>query len=174
MACTRKQKHSRRQTVARRRAADLLKRRRKRFERRRRQIAEVKRRRRMVRNYRGRRRAGFSEAQAAAGTAQKFAWSVATVRRYAKAYAKGGLPALKPAAPGPTSSTSQIPVACQMLVVTLRTLVGWCGQRIAAELERRGIGKVSHTTVYKIFRRYRLKVRLSPQGGAQRDCLYPL
>jgi len=159
MACTRKQKHSRRQTVARRRAADLQKRHRKRFERRRRQGAEVKRRRRIVRNYRGRRRAGCSEAQAAAGTAQKFACSVATVRRYARAYAKGRLPALKPAVPGPSTSSSQIPPACQMLIVTIRTLGGWCGQRIAAEVERRGMYQVSHTPVYNLLHRYHLKVR---------------
>ena len=159
MACTRKQKHSRRQTVARRRHVDLQRRRQKRFERRRRQIAEVKRRRRIVRNYRGRRRAGCSEAQAAAGTAQQFDCSVATVRRYASAYAKGGLPALKPATPGPSTSSSQIPLACQMLIVTIRTLLGWCGQRIAAELERRQIYTLSHTSVYTIFRRFHLKVR---------------
>ena len=172
MACTRKQKHSRRQTVARRRAADLQKRHRKRFERRRRQGTEVKRRRRIVRNYRGRRRAGCSEAQAAAGTAQKFACSVATVRRYARAYAKGGLPALKPAAPGPSTSSSQIPPACQMLIVTIRTLVGWCGQRIAAELERRQIYKLSHTSVYTIFRRYHLKVRTYPPKAVHNGIAY--
>ena len=46
-----------------------------------------------------------------------------------------------------------------MLIVTIRTLLGWCGQRIAAELERRQIYKLSHPSVYTIFRRYHLKVR---------------
>lgn len=159
MASKRKPKHSRRQAVAQRRAADLHKQRRKRFERRRRQVAEVKRRRRIVRSYRGRRRAGCSEAESAAGTAQKFSCSVATVRRYARAYAEGGLPALKPAPPGPTNPSSQIPLACQMLIVTIRTLLGGCGQRVAAELERRHISKLSHTSVYTIFRRFPMKVR---------------
>jgi len=159
MASKRKPKNSRRQTVARRRHADLQKRRQKRFEKRRHLIAEVKRRRRIVRHYQAQRRAGLSEAEAATGTATWFDSSVATVRRYAKAYAEGGLPALQPATAGPITRAPQIPLACQMLVVTIRTLLGWCGQRIAAELERRGVCKLSHTSVYNLFRRYQLKVR---------------
>ena len=33
------------------------------------------------------------------------------------------------------------------------------GVRRGAELERRGVCKLSHTSVYKLFRRYQLKVR---------------
>jgi len=47
-----------------------------------------------------------------------------------------------------------------MLVVTIRTLLGWCGQRIAAFLKRRNICELSHTTVYRIFQRYHLTVRI--------------
>lgn len=159
MASKRKPKHSRRQTVSRRRHADLVKRRRKRFERRRQMVAEVKHRRRIIRCYRGLRGSGLCEAEAAGETAKRFDCSVATLRRYAKAYAQGGMEALKPSPKGPATLTPQIPSACQMLVVTIRTLLGWCGQRIAAELERRGVCQLSHTSVYKIFRRYHLKVR---------------
>jgi len=101
----------------------------------------------------------MTEGEAATLTAETFECSVATVRRYAKAYAQGGLSALKPAPSGPTTITTQIPVACQMLVVTIRTLLGWCGQRISAELDRRNICKLSHTSAYRIFRRYHVKVR---------------
>lgn len=159
MAAKRKPKHSRRQTLASRRHADWQKQKRKRFERRRQMIAEVKRRRQVVRHYQGQRRYGTVEAEAAKQTAQKFGCSVATVRRYAKAYSQGGLPALKPTPPGPATSPSQIPLAYVMLVVTIRTLLGWCGQRIAAELERRGVCKLSHTSVYRIFQSYHVKVR---------------
>ena len=160
MISKRKPKRSRRQAVARRRQGDLKKRRRPRFERRRRLISEVKRRRRILHHYRGHRRYGLLEGQAASRAAASFDCSVATVRRYAKAYEQGGLEALKPSAPGPTNPSTQIPFACQLLVVTMRTLLGWCGQRIAAELERRGVAKVSHSSIYKIFHRYHLKVRM--------------
>lgn len=155
----RKPKHSRRQTVSRRRYADFLRQRRKRSERRRTLIAEVKRRQRIVRKYTGRRRAGLSEHEAAERTARQYSCSIASVRRYARAYEKGGLPALQPKPSGPSEVTPLIPVACQMLIVTIRTLLGWCGQRISAELQRRKICTLSHTSVYRIFRRYHLTVR---------------
>ena len=161
----RKEKHSRRQTVARRRQADQQKQRRKRFERRRVMIQEVKRRRRIVRQYHRLRQAGGHEADAAQQTAAQFACGVASVRRYAHAFAQGGMAALKPTLPGPKTPTGRIPMAHQLLVVTMRILLGWCGQRLAAELERREICRLSHTSVYRIFRRYHLKVRTyHPKG----------
>jgi len=73
--------------------------------------------------------------------------------------------ALKPIPPGPKTPTYRIEVAHQLLVVTLRTLLGWCGQRIAAELARRAICSLSHPSVYRIFKRYHMKVRTyHPQG----------
>ena len=67
--------------------------------------------------------------------------------------------ATRPLPPGPKNPTCHIAVAHQLLVVTRRTLLGWCGQRIRAELERRQICKLSHTSVYRIFPRYHMKVR---------------
>ena len=161
----RKAKHSRRQTVARRRQADQQRKRRKRFERRRVMIQEVKRRRRIVRQYHRHRQAGVGEADAAQQAATQFGCGVASVRRYARAFAQGGMAGLQPIPPGPKHPTHHIEVAHQLLVVTLRTLLGWCGQRIAAELERRDICHLSHTSVYRIFRRYHLKVRTyHPKG----------
>jgi len=81
------------------------------------------------------------------------------VRRYVHAFAQGGTAALQPTAPGPKDPPCLIPVACQLLVVTMRTVLGWCGQRIAAELKRRQVATLSHTSVYRIFRRYHLPVR---------------
>ena len=161
----RKAKHSRRQTVARRRQADQQKKRQKRSEKRRVMIQEIKRRRRIVRQYNRLRQTGSREADAAQQTATQWACGVASVRRYAHAFAQGGMAALKPIPPGPKNPTSDIAVAHQRLVVTLRTLLGWCGQRIAAELERRGICTLSHTSVYRIFQRYHMKVRTyHPKG----------
>jgi len=161
----RKEKHSRRQTVARRRGADQQKKHRKRFEKRRVMIQEIKRRRRIVRQYHRLRQAGLGEADAAQQTATQFACGVASVRRYAHAFAQRGMAALKPLPPGPKTPTCPITVAHQLLGVTLRTLLGWCGQRISAEWERREICTLSHTSVYRIFRRYHMKVRTyHPQG----------
>jgi transposase InsO family protein len=111
-----------------------------------------------VRYYLGQRQ-DLKESEAAQNTASKFGISIASVRRYAKAYAEGGTTALKPEKLGPKTATTQIPIAVTMLVVTIRTLLGWCGQRVAAELDRREIFKLSHTTVYRIFRRYHIKTR---------------
>ena len=158
MACKRKPKRSRRQTVATRRYADLMKKRRSRYKRRRELIAEVKRRRRIVRYYL-RQRQDLSESESARSTAEKFGRSLASVRRYASAYNTGGIQALKPSQPGAKTATTQIPIAVKMLVVTIRALLGWCGQRIAAEFERRDIYELSHTSVYHIFRRYHIKTR---------------
>ena len=161
----RKAKHSRRQTLARRRAADQPKKRRKRFEKRRIMIKEIKRRRRIVRPYHRLRQTGSRESEAAQQAAAQFACGVASVRRYAHAFAQGGMAALKPLPPGPQNPTCHITVAHQRLVGTLRTLLGWCGQRLSAELERRGICTISHTSVYRIFRRYHMKVRTyHPKG----------
>jgi len=168
----RKPKHSRRQTVSRRRHADFLRQRRKRFLRRRMLIAEVKRRQRMVRKYTARRRTGLSEHEAAERTARQYGCSIASVRRYARAYEKGGLPALKPKPSGPTKLTPLTPVACQMLIVTIRTLLGWCGQRISAELQRRNIYTLSHTSVYRIFRRYHLNLRTYHPRAIRNGILY--
>jgi hypothetical protein len=161
----RKAKHSRRQTLARRRQAEQPKKRRKRFERRRLRINEVNRRRRIVRQYPQHRQAGVREADAAQQTAAQFDCGGARVRRYAQAFAQGGMAALKPLPPGPQNPTPRIEVAPQRRVVPLRTLLGGGGQRLAAELERRGICTLSHTSVYRIFRRYPRKVRTDHPPG---------
>ena len=111
------------------------------------------------------RQADPREADAAQQTAAQFGCGVARVRRYARAFAQGGMAALQPIPPGPKNPTPHMAVAHILLVVTMRTLLGWCGQRISAELERREIGQLSHTSVYRIFRRYHMKVRTyHPKG----------
>lgn len=52
-----------------------------------------------------------------------------------------------------------------MLVVVIRTLLGWGERRISAELERREIGSISHTTCNKIFLKYYLPMKTyHPKG----------
>ncbi|MEM6644615.1 MAG: DDE-type integrase/transposase/recombinase [Bacteroidota bacterium] len=45
------------------------------------------------------------------------------------------------------------------MALALRAHLGWCGQRIAHELRVRGLAQVSHTAIYRLFRRYHLPVR---------------
>jgi len=128
-------------------------------------IKQVKHRRRIVRVYHRHRQAGVREGEAAHQTAAQFACGVASVRRYARAFAQRGMAGLPPIPPGPKNPTGQVAIAHQLLVVTLRTLLGWCGQRISAELERRELCHLSHTSVYRLFRRYHLKIRTyHPKG----------
>lgn len=50
-------------------------------------------------------------------------------------------------------------------MVLLRTLCGWGAIRIAAELVNKGIAQISHTTVHRLFRKYRLPTRTyHPRG----------
>jgi transposase InsO family protein len=57
------------------------------------------------------------------------------------------------------------PLHVVQVVVALRMLLGWCGQRIAAELEHREIASISHMSVYRLFRRYHVQTRTyHPKG----------
>ena len=50
----------------------------------------------------------------------------------------------------------QISAEVKLLVVVIRTLLGWGERRISAELERREIATISHTSVNRIFHKYHL------------------
>ena len=52
-----------------------------------------------------------------------------------------------------------VPLKIQFLVVALRRLLGWDEKRMAKELRQRGIARISHTTVGRIFARYHLPTR---------------
>jgi len=51
------------------------------------------------------------------------------------------------------------------IILSLRGLSGWCGQRISAELRERGTADVGHMTVYRLFRRYHVRTRTYHPGG---------
>jgi len=100
-----------------------------------------------------------TEAAAVSRCATKYGVSVATIRRWACLYRKGGLTALLPKRPGPRDSDQQISLSTRYLVVALRRLYGWNEKRIAAELKQRGLAQISHTSVGRIFKRYYLATR---------------
>jgi transposase InsO family protein len=158
----RKPKSSRRWTEMRKRREDKLRRRRRKHLRRRR-LRElvgrtVRRRVRAIRFYRDWRRR-VSELRAARLAASKYQVSPSTIRRWDRLYRQGGLAALMPKPPGPRDVPFVVPVEIQFLIVALRLLLGWNEKRMAHELAQRGIAKVSHRTVGRIFVRYHLPTR---------------
>jgi transposase InsO family protein len=133
----------------------------------------------IVKDYRARRHAGSTEREAAEHTAERFATSTRSVRRYDHRRRTGGKWALmprytllSPRAPSrswpshswpshswPSHSWPSHSWAVIGTVLALRAHLGWCGQRIAAELAQRGIAEISHMAVYRLFRRYHVPVR---------------
>ncbi len=114
---------------------------------------------RIVREYRARRQTNRRECDAATHTAERFGISTRSVRRFDKAVRTGGKRALMPCyhIPPPPRSTLSWPVVGAVLA--LRAHLGWCGQRIVAELAQRSIAELSHTTVYRLLRRYHCRIR---------------
>ena len=119
----------------------------------------MRRRLRIVRDYRARRHAEASERDAARFTAERFGVSARSVRRFDLAMRRGGKQALVPAyhIHAPPASPLGWPVIAAVLA--LRAHLGWCGQRIAAELAARGVAQISHTSVYRLFRRHGVATR---------------
>jgi len=99
------------------------------------------------------------EGRAAQRAANKHAVSTSTIRRWDRLYRTGGLEALLPQTPGPKDVPYVVDLEVQFLIVALRLLLRWNEKRMAKELEQRGIAKVSHTTVGRIFDRYHLPTR---------------
>lgn len=114
---------------------------------------------RIVREYRARKRTEARECDAARYTAERHGVSTRSVRRFDCAARAGGKAALMPAyrVQTPPATTLGWPVIGAVLA--LRAYLGWCGQRIAAELAARGVAQISHTTVYRLFRRHSVRTR---------------
>ena len=152
---------SRQRTELRKRQQDKLRRARRKQLRQRRLLEPlgqtVRRRVKAVRYYRHWRQ-HLSEQDAAQRGAGKFEVSVDTLRRWDRLYRTGSLEALLPKPPGPPS-LGVVPLKIQFLVVALRRLLGWDEKRMAKELRQRGIARISHTTVGRIFARYHLPTR---------------
>jgi transposase InsO family protein len=120
----------------------------------------MKRRAKIVRHYRAYRRTAETEHEAAQACALRFDCGKSTIRRYHKRWLEGGRGALMPRfqqkAPRARLTLSE---RATQVALALRTHLGWCGQRIAHELSLRGLAQVSHSTIYRLFRRYHVRVR---------------
>lgn len=171
----RTKKTSRRQVEARRRWQDLEKAKQqkyrgpwKRRDRRRAAFQTMKQRVRMVQAYRACRASGLDEARAAQHMSDRFDCSVSTIRNYHRAWKTAGRAGLLPGIVH-RESRPKTPWEVIQLIVMLRRLVHWGGDRIAAELKSRGLYTISGQGVYNIFKRHRLVTRtyhpVSPRKG---------
>jgi len=166
----RTKKVSRQQTLARRRQLDRARRERRRMRQRNQERERIRRqfkfRRKVMKRYRWLRQQ-ISEKEAVQQVLAEYAptepWhqqlSASTIRRWHRAVVRQGWLALRPQSTRPKTIHYQIPDHLVFTVVMMRLILGWGGERISAECEARGLGKVSSTTIYKIFSRYGLPVK---------------
>jgi transposase InsO family protein len=170
----RKPKVSKAQTYAARRQADRCQRerRRNRTVQREHQRQHFKFRVKVVRTYQAYRQQ-LSERQAAERTlaqyrpraAGDFPLSIRTIRQWHRIAKRAGCAALRPQSCRPHTIHYQVPDRLVGVIVTLRTLVGWGGHRLAAELAARDLGHVTGNTVYAILRRHNLPIQLYALKG---------
>jgi len=90
---------------------------------------------------------------------------MSTLRRYSRNFLKGGKRALMPVWQKVSGAKMSLTFEIIQPILSLRCILGWCGQRISAEPGERGIAVISHMTVYRIFRRYHVRTRTyHPRG----------
>lgn len=104
--------------------------------------------------------------------AERFAVSERSVRRYDHTLRTAGKAALMPCYRVPTPPPPRHGWAAVSAVLALRAHLGWCGQRIAAELAQRGIAAMSHMAVYRLLRRYHARIRLYHPVGRRDGIRY--
>lgn len=102
--------------------------------------------------------ATFPEYEAAHHCAERFGLGVSTLRRFLRQYRQKGKRGLLPQYRLPERRCT-IRFELVEIIMALRVRLGWCGQRIAIELEQRGIAKLSHMSIYRLFRRYHVPTR---------------
>ncbi len=177
----RKSKVSKGQTYSGRRRADRGRRarRRARTERRRREHRQFKFRVKVVRYYRKLRKQ-VSEKRAVELTLARwqptepwhFPLCAGSIRQWHRTAKREGFAALRPKSKRPHTIHYQVPTVVVGIIFTLRRLFGWGGHRIAAELKGREIGQVSGRTVYKIFDRLGLPVKVYALKGRSDGIAY--
>jgi transposase InsO family protein len=127
---------------------------------------------RIVREYRARQRAGAPEHVAATQAAAYGQVSPRSVRRFDHALRAGGKRALIPRYRVRTPAVPPHAWAVISTVLALRARLGWCGQRIAAELAARGIATLSHMSVYRLLRRYHARIGVYHPVGRRHGIRY--
>ncbi len=160
-------KNSRGKSINRRRFIDLenaKKKKRQRRERREEALKEMKRRLKAVRRYKSLQKQGLNKEQAARQAAEEFNCSSSTIRKWNSLYDKHGRYGILPDYKKRTYEV-KTPFSVIQVILMMRCLLHWGGDRISAELESRGIYKISPQGVYNIFRRYGVRTRTyHPKG----------
>ena len=179
---TRKRKVSKGQTYSARRRADRAARARRRTRAARREQLQrhFKFRVKVVRTYRQYRAQGVPEAETARRTLARwqptrpehFPLCLSSIRQWHRAVGQRTWAALRPQSTRPKHLTYQVPELVVGLIFTLRTLLGWGGHRIAAELSARGIANFSGHTIYKVMARLGLPVALYALKGQSAGIAY--
>ena len=177
----RKSKVSKAQTYNARRQADRARRarRRARAERRKRAHRQYKFRVKVVRYYK-KLRAQMPEKEAVTRTLahwqprkpEDFPLCASSIRQWYRTAEREGMAALRPKSKRPHTIHYQVPEVVVRIIFTLRRLLGWGGHRIAAELKRREIAQVSGRTVYKIFDRLGVPVKVYALKGRSDGIAY--
>jgi transposase InsO family protein len=178
----RKAKVSKLQTYNQRRHGDRQRRarRRARTERRAQLQRQYRFRVKVVRRYRALRATGLREKEAASRTLARwqptepwhFPLCLSSIRQWHRLATQEGFGALRPKSQRPHTIHYQVPDLVVGIIYTLRTVLGWGGHRIAAELAQRQIGQVSGKTVYQIFERLNLPVKLYALKGRSDGIAY--
>jgi transposase InsO family protein len=101
-----------------------------------------------------------------------FALSVSSIRQWYRIAAREGLPRLRPKSKRPHTIHYRVPEPLVSIIFVWRSVLGWGGQRIAAELKARQIGQVSGRTVYKLFDHLGLPVKLYALKGRSEGIAY--
>jgi len=95
-----------------------------------------------------------------------------SIRQWHRLAAQEGMGALRPQSRRPHTIHYHVPEVVVGVIFTLRHLFGWGGHRIAAELKERDIGQVSGQTVYDIFDRPGLSVKVYALQGRSDGIAY--
>lgn len=181
----RKAKVHKGQVLARRRQWDRARRARERRERRehnRRTQREFKFRVKVVRYFHRLRGQGVSEKRAVELSLDKYhprqkgelRLSRSTIRNWVRQVkrAHGNYSVLRPKSRRPKAIKLRVPVQVIEIIFTLRHQLGWGGHRIAAELKARGVAQISGRTVYNLFDRLGLPVKIYALRGKSDGIAY--
>lgn len=103
---------------------------------------------------------------------EHFPLCASSIRQWHRTAEREGFAALRPKSKRPKTIHFQVPDLVVGIVFTLRVLLGWGGHRIAAELKAREIGSLSGKTVYKLFDRLGLSVKLYALRGRSAGIAY--
>ncbi len=94
-----------------------------------------------------------------------FPLCASSIRQWHRLAEQEGFGALRPKSTRPHTLHYHVPEVVVSIIFTLRRVLGWGGHRIAAELQARGIARVSGQTVYDIFARLGLPIKLYALKG---------